>query len=249
MVSINVEAGHLYAGYHCNTRPWKITGMAPDGSYGVDFTVKENQELADGISLGVRIADALAKAGFGIRRTLFVDDFQIEKDVRATADPWRARLFAYVGVPQYERAGFTPLQILNESDFRNTAKQVRDELRQSASAGESNNDTLKIGQGKKTREVRLSSQTDPSEPSCEVYDYVVYQSKLAKVDIVVTVLPKSYHSQQNRVKALFSLSGDLPPVIVVYFDDSALVVTVDHWNPSLTSSVVRIDQIMKDLNP
>lgn len=141
-----------------------------------------------------------------------------------------------------------------ESDFTVDATALVRRLQEKVAAGDSpwrlahNNKVLYLGVGKK-HGIRLVRTGEYSGlPSCEVFDLAMYCAKLQMSPVTITVLPESFAEQQQRVFELYALlTGEPPPVVVVYHNVVGQVTSVFHANPAATNRFLFVDDVVRDL--
>lgn len=73
-------------------------------------------------------------------------------------------------------------------------------------------------------------------PSCEVLDLAIYEFKLERAGVAITILEDTpvNRKQQSRVERLFKLLGKDPPVIVVFHDTDGRVSELAEWSVDKT---------------
>lgn len=248
---VAVEAGHMYWG----ERPFGF-GSNVDGVRDLNKINTEDildREIVLGLNIGKRLAGLLEQQDISVQRVLFQDDVPLHLRTRGRVlhgdDSGRNALFLGIPRHQVQEYGFTPLTIIEESSLLTDAENA---IRALIAAGDSS-ETHRVSSsnkvwykdGEKDRSISLRGYgKDPDFPSCEVLDFCAYRRKLEGNSTAVTVLPAHYRNQQERVRQLFTMLGQQPPVVVVYFDEDGRVVQSDSWNPEATSM---LDAVLAEL--
>ncbi len=239
--TIIVEAGHLY-------EPEKIFKIIPGARTLTDEVA--SPEILTGIQIGTQILNSLREAGLNSQRAAFIDDTMLANHpIERSGDLYgdfaiRRSIYQQITSQSYTKAGWTPRVEYRESNVKNRAIELIADLQKAIFQRHDywlsqDGKKIKYKEGGKTKSITLLGKDgydyDPNYPSCDVLDLAMYKQKLNDAQVAITVLPHRYKPQQDRVKKLFSLLGEIPQVIIVYFDEKGEISDVDPWSDEVLS--------------
>ena len=240
-LKVIVEAGHLY-------EPEKIFQIIPGARILTDEVA--SPEILMGIHIGTEIMHVLENLGVTSQRAAFIDDTLLANHpVERAGDLYgdfaiRRSIYQQLTSQGYTKAGWTPRVEYRESNVRAQAHEIVAALQDnSPQTGDywlsQDKRKLKYKENGKTKSITLLGKEgydyDPDYPSCEVLDLAMYKQKLHSAQIAITVLPQRYKSQQDRVKKLFLLLHETPPIVIVYFDQTGKISDIDAWSDEVLS--------------
>lgn len=201
-----VEAGHIYAG----------EGVTPEAKLGM--------------SVGKHVAMVLGDFGFSVQKMLFVDDYNNLPQHPDIATPVR------MGVQACSQAGFSIDHVAFESELIPQADKLIGKIAEKdggihLAVGKARIKLLADRQpdGTYSRSVDLGVFRDKNgekpEPTytCAALDAACYVEKSGLVGnggLLVTVLPKSYITQQSETKAVLKAAGIKLPILEIYYGGS-----------------------------
>ena len=199
------------------------------------------------IEMAESVAKFLAAKGFENTKIILLDEMKPEANAEVSADSWRWRLFIERDKSKALKELPPDYKIWLESAYEAPALKLADEIKERIRenqnsdsdirlAGEDEN-RIKIGSNKEGQNISLFQpfKTHTGEvvsmPSCPLLDVCVYQEKLKQAELAVTLLPASFKDQQAEVRSLFTILGQSPAVIVLYFDPETFAITdAESWN-------------------
>ncbi|MBI5123019.1 hypothetical protein HZA75_04125 [Candidatus Roizmanbacteria bacterium] len=197
-----------------------------------------SSELVQGVQLANKLIKILNNKGYTTESSLFIDDTALAaywngENKRIIFESRSIRVIQ----EQIMDAGYAPAFHFIESHFEKPARMLAEQVVKIVKKHKQyqlSEDGRKIIDKESDKRIKLFGKNgNSSYPSCEMLDLCLYQEKLLLADIAITILPKSYKSQQEKVKKLSALLQLQPAVIVVYFSEDGKVSEVDFWSEKL----------------
>lgn len=187
ITSVTIEAGHIYAN--------QIPGS----------------EQREGFTVAHRICERLSAEGITIRRIVFVDDYNVERNG-----------FSVEGYLKFATEnGFAPELVFWESQMAEHAAVLIGQLTE--------NGHVSSGEDRELLTVKQSIKLCHSDGrfTCSVLDAAFHLERFRQFGYNITVLParseqspeQDYHKQQRNLRRLLRLLGnEYSPLATVFFD-------------------------------
>lgn len=227
------------------TQADQIKALVEGGHVYVEGAVM-NPEAATGRDIALLVEASLKEKGYSAELAFLVDDVSLHKEWKHSSQLRyvESRGIARTLQEQYLDQGYSPLagNRMQESRFVDKGVAVVERIKAAIAnsedfrLSEDGNSLIYREDGQKKRIKLMGYLGDQALPSCEVLDLAVYEEKLSRADVAVTVIPEVYKGQQERVHKLMSIIGEPTPIVIIYFNDEVRVVGVEAWDESLAET-------------
>ncbi len=241
---VSIEAGHLYSPHHLMLEADKTT-----------------DEALRGLAIATRLRDRLSQAGYDSSQVFFVDDISPRHSQQKSMDAWRWQMFLNRPLEQATNLIEPPLSLMNEYDVIAPGLEIVKRL----TSGSTNNPNYRIskdgrnliyGTGDQSQSIPLlgyhlyspdkaRNEDYPDLPSCEVMDMATYRKRLKETGQTITLLPEWYAAEQDRVRKLFELLGEAPPIVTALYDERGIVTNVTDWSNGYLEGLT---ELVRDVN-